>query len=139
MGRPIWDFDREHDPDAVEEMSEGEFDKLQEEYNNQFNKYEEQDPNKHPDYLWMISKTASQMYHEMDAAFEKRDFDMMHMHIYNDTHGYAIDEVIKTHFLSFAKEYRKSKPNIGKLWAHLESFAWLAAESERQIGAWHCA
>ena len=55
----------------------------------------------------------------------------------SDTAGYGIDEVIKIHFQSFAKEFKKASPLVGKMWQHIEAFAWLAMYSDDDLaGRW---
>lgn len=50
---------------------------------------------------------------------------------------YGIDEVIKIHFKSFAKEFKKAEPSVGKMWQHIEAFAWLYIHNESDVaGTW---
>jgi hypothetical protein len=73
----------------------------------------------------------------MDVGLQKRDTDNMGLYIYNDTHGYGVGEVIQIHFLSFAKEFQRSSPRVGKLWMHLEAFAWLCGDHDDETsGLW---
>jgi hypothetical protein len=133
LPRPVFDFEREYDEDAREEMEEErpeEYKKLTDDFNEQAKIYFKKSPTDFPGWTWIISKKAHSMYTKWDIECQKRDQDRFGMHFYNDFSGYGVQEVfenivcptfwIRDLLLTLACSFSHSKRNIRrKILPHL--------------------
>jgi hypothetical protein len=93
LPRPSFDIQREYDAD---EMDTNEVNKLEKEMQKEAKKYLKKPAKDFPEWPWIISKRALELYEKFSMEMQKRDQDRFGMHIYNDFTGYGIQEVIET-------------------------------------------
>jgi hypothetical protein len=154
MQRPVFDVEREFDP---EELEEDEMKAFMAKRKKDAKKYSEKPLSDHPGHTWVISELGMWFREKYFVEAQMRDQDKFGMHIYNDYTGYGMQEVIQnivrpqivlsrldnlstdiTKLQSFADEF--SKPGNGSpytLWAHIEALNWLLCEDGIDNMSWN--
>ncbi|KAI0003598.1 hypothetical protein F4779DRAFT_92148 [Xylariaceae sp. FL0662B] len=91
----------------------------------------------HPGYRWICMWETWKMYCDLKRRATYTDPDLFNMWIYNDFHGYGLQELIESVLLAFDKELEKKKRDensLKKMWATMAALVhWLLND---ELGAW---
>ncbi|KAF2839917.1 hypothetical protein M501DRAFT_1016001 [Patellaria atrata CBS 101060] len=137
IGRPWWDWSREHDLGFFSDTPKEKREELTREYEKQRVTYSNKPSAEFPEWKWVMSKRATLMLEDFDELLKKRDPDEYDVYFGSNFFGYGVQEVIDTHMQSFFEEYRKGNSNTLLLWSYMEAMAFFLAGGSGAMHAWY--
>lgn len=131
LPRPWFDYNRQYTEDEREDLL------IKDIVKELAEKYNEKPLANFPNYKWVISKPAQDLWDELRAQDLRRNPDNMNMYIYNDFHGYGQQEVVENALMKFHAEFKwdtKSRDSA-KMWSVMEGLSFYLSYGNFQ--AWY--
>ncbi|RYP65574.1 hypothetical protein DL769_006277 [Monosporascus sp. CRB-8-3] len=138
LTRPFFDFENENqDKDEDEQLDEDEIDDRYNELVTSKNSVATKPVADHPDHKWISMWQAWKKYCYLKRHALYTNPDMFGMYIYNDFHGYGIQELVQNTLLAFDKEFTKKTRDdarLNEMWSITSSLVhWLLRD---ELGSW---
>ncbi|RYP21690.1 hypothetical protein DL767_009206 [Monosporascus sp. MG133] len=138
LTRPFFDFENENeDKDEDEQLDE---DEIEDRYNELVTSKDgvvTKPAADHPDHKWISMWQAWKKYCYLKRHALYTNPDMFGMYIYNDFHGYGIQELVQNTLLAFDKEFSKKTHDdarLNEMWSITSSLVhWLLRD---ELGSW---
>ncbi|RYP93357.1 hypothetical protein DL770_000546 [Monosporascus sp. CRB-9-2] len=138
LTRPFFDFENENeDKDEDEQLDEDEIEDRYNELVTSKDSVATKPAADHPDHKWISMWQAWKKYCHLKRHALYTNPDMFGMYIYNDFHGYGIQELVQNTLLAFDKEFSKKTRDdarLNEMWSITSSLVhWLLRD---ELGSW---